>query len=201
MTIFTTGSLITAAGAQQLESSFAGASSPASPVTGQLWYDIPNSVLKVYTGSSWEKVSGSSVSVSETPPAGPAAGSLWFNVGDTVARLFVWDGVVWVDTNPSGSSVAGGGLGVGQTWQDMTASRAATTVYTNTTGKPIQVNVMVNSSGSANHSEFYCDGVLVSRFNNANNGQQGNTSAIIPPGSTYSLTIIAGVLYKWMELR
>ena len=32
-------------------------------------------------------------------------------------------------------------IGVGQTWQDVTASRTRNVTYTNTTGKPIQVNI------------------------------------------------------------
>ena len=40
-----------------------------------------------------------------------------------------------------GSALTGTGLGVGQTWQDVTTSRAKDTVYQNTTGKPIMVSI------------------------------------------------------------
>ena len=42
-----------------------------------------------------------------------------------------------VDTKLDSSSV----FGVGQSWQDVTSSRAINTVYTNSTGKPIIVNI------------------------------------------------------------
>tara|TARA_R100000808_G_C2155087_1_gene166813 strand:- start:2255 stop:2665 length:411 start_codon:yes stop_codon:yes gene_type:complete len=34
------------------------ASAPSSPVTGNLWYDSNNSVLKVYDGSNWDSLMG-----------------------------------------------------------------------------------------------------------------------------------------------
>ena len=37
------------------------------------------------------------------------------------------------------------GVGIDQTWLDLTGSRAAGVTYTNTTGKPIMVNVVIDS--------------------------------------------------------
>ena len=44
-------------------------------------------------------------------------------------------------TAASTASLSLAEIGVGQTWQDVTSSRALDTVYTNSTGKPIQVQV------------------------------------------------------------
>lgn len=185
MTIFTTGSLITATGAQQLESSFAGASAPAAPVTGQLWYDIPNAVLKVFTGSSWSLVSGSSVTVSESPPATPTAGSLWFNVADNVARMFVWSGTVWVDTNPSGSAVAGI-VGVGfnpaGAWS---ASYSTNTQYTNSTAYMAMVVGSLSPSGNFNSAYVYINGAQVSWDNSGSSGFATQVVGLCPPGGTF----------------
>ena len=35
---------------------FANTSSPDDPLTGQLWYDTANSLLKVFTGTAWKVI-------------------------------------------------------------------------------------------------------------------------------------------------
>ena len=86
-------------------------------------------------------------------------------------------------------------LGVGQSWQNLTASRASGVPYTNTTGKPIQILINANiNNGSLvisgttipiNDSEFY-----------------SQPSFIVPNGSTYQLNIGAGgFILTWSELR
>lgn len=98
-------------------------------------------------------------------------------------------------------------LGLGQTWQDVTTSRASSTTYTNTTGRPIAVVI----SGITNSSEQGVTGFTVS-------GLQifmGNTSSqtvtttfysgagpfIVPNGATYAATFIFTSTKKWSELR
>lgn len=91
---------------------------------------------------------------------------------------------------------AGGGLGVGQTWQDVTANRAINTVYQNTSGKPIQLRVFVPNSGgtilkvSANNSTW----VQLGRANTAN-----DQYPIIPPDYYYMGD--GGTFNGWAELR
>lgn len=93
-------------------------------------------------------------------------------------------------------------IGVGQTWQDVTASRSAGVTYTNTTGKPICVNMY----GSVDTNNFYIevDGTIVS-YSNESTGVTGamrvNLSAIVPNNSTYKLTDTNPALQKWLELR
>ena len=96
-------------------------------------------------------------------------------------------------------------LGYGQTWQDVTASRAIGTTYTNTTGKPIQlsVNIVHNSSGGG--SSLSVNGTGRSQFLNNMTG----TNIVFPyliiiqPGSTYLITQTAGTISisSWHELR
>ena len=95
----------------------------------------------------------------------------------------------------------GGGLGYGQNWYDVTASRLAGTNYTNTTGKPIYASVQfyLGSTGSA---AMIVDVVIIpgSSFNGA--GGAFAVAAIIPNGSTYmAYKDTAGSLYRWSELR
>ena len=94
-------------------------------------------------------------------------------------------------------------LGVGQTWQDVTGSRAASTTYTNTTGRPIQVMITVNWSDNTDNFNFFVNGVAV--LLNMDGGLFGWASpvaVIIPAGSTYSITAnYATPIKLWMELR
>lgn len=106
-------------------------------------------------------------------------------------------------TNATGTSNAlNAGIGVNQTWQNVSASRAWSTDYTNTTGKPIMFSVTNSSSDPG--LELYVGGVLI--------GQQGQTggsgddlinmAAIVPNGATYRANPlrVAGGL-TWVELR
>jgi hypothetical protein len=97
-------------------------------------------------------------------------------------------------------------IGVGQSWQDLTVSRAVNVTYTNSTSKPIQVAVSLNNVSSSTFFYFYVNSVIVS--SQARNGNLNNTAfvtAIIPVGSTYRADIAVGgngfSLASWSELR
>jgi len=91
-------------------------------------------------------------------------------------------------------------FGWGQTWQDVTSSRAYGVTYTNSTGKPIAVQVQ--NTGAANNAVR----ITVDGLGLANYGSGGGdivfdgATAIVPPGSTYSATG-TGALAGWYELR
>jgi hypothetical protein len=90
-------------------------------------------------------------------------------------------------------------LGVGQTWQDVTASRSPGTTYTNTTGRSIQLMILVADSGSDGIT-FTINGITLSRGNLPNQGAD-YISLIIPSGSTYRLVVGSNSITKWLELR
>jgi hypothetical protein len=106
----------------------------------------------------------------------------------TSGNVLTSDGTSW-------TSAANNRIGVGQTWQDVTASRASETTYTNSTGKPIMVNVMETTNSN---SYLYVDGVLVAQA--VGTGSDSTMSAIVPNGSTYSATLPGG-FNAWVELR
>lgn len=87
-------------------------------------------------------------------------------------------------------------FGQGQTWQDVKASRATSTIYTNTTGKPIQVYI-TNTLG-AGVETFKIGGVTVSP-----DPSSIASCYIVPNGMTYELSIVGGssTINTWMELR
>jgi hypothetical protein len=99
------------------------------------------------------------------------------------------------------SSAAAATFGFGQTWQNMTSARAASTDYTNSTSRPIQVAVTCPASGTAGSLDLYISGLIVSTFNNANTSAVGTVSAVVPVGATYKVVVGAGAISRWMELR
>lgn len=87
-------------------------------------------------------------------------------------------------------------IGVGQSWQDMTASRSKGVTYTNNTGRPIELFIAFDPNGGLSVLT-----ITGHPFNVAdNNGTFA--SMIIPAGGTYSLSDwgIASAI-KWLELR
>ena len=94
-------------------------------------------------------------------------------------------------------------IGVGQTWQDVSASRAFGTTYTNNTGRPIQVSVYVEVTAANLFVFLVVDGLTVGITGSsgaANNGGYGQLTATIPNGSTYAVTGSAATR-GWKELR
>lgn len=100
-------------------------------------------------------------------------------------------------------------IGVGQTWQDVSASRGYGFTYTNTTGKPIFFALTNFSSGNSNQNmriSAYVNGSLISTsgiYINANGGDNYPTiSCIVPNGATYKAELTGpcnGII--WQELK
>ena len=90
-------------------------------------------------------------------------------------------------------------LGVGQTWQNMTGSRALGAVYTNNTGRPIMVKNLASNGSSVGAAILNVNGSMVDYVYYIAT-QQGCTSAIIPAGGTYS-NAGSTVNGTWWELR
>jgi len=108
--------------------------------------------------------------------------------------------------------VGGGGLGYGQTWQDMLGSsvgcestRASGVLCTNSTPKPIMVNVTTHSSNVT----VYCyigtgTNLMVGgaqRYQNGWGDSMGSLSFIVPPGETYHCDTPSAWVQAWAELR
>jgi hypothetical protein len=82
------------------------------------------------------------------------------------------------------------GVGDGQAWQNLTASRVSGTVYTNTTGRPIQVQVSIQSGSIT----AICGGVTIVTTG-------FHAAFIVPVGTTYSVNLSSPVNTVWSELR
>jgi hypothetical protein len=89
-------------------------------------------------------------------------------------------------------------LGYGQTWQNVTGSRAGSTNYYNTTGKPILVNISLNTTFAGTRT-FSVNGVQVDQLTCASTVNfEMWTRSVVPPGASYSFS---GSFTTWMELR
>lgn len=100
------------------------------------------------------------------------------------------------------AGLASSTLGHGQTWQDVTASRAIGTTYTNSTGRPIQVSVGVNIGNTNTFTNLVVGGVNASRVvGSGAGGYVYDLSAIVPNGIAYSVTGGSPTLSTWRELR
>ena len=76
---------------------------PTDPLTGQLWWDKGNNLLKVYTGTTFKVISASTASASA--PSSNVTGDLWY---DTVEQqVKVYTGTSWLVVGPSYSTSTG----------------------------------------------------------------------------------------------
>jgi hypothetical protein len=93
----------------------------------------------------------------------------------------------------------------GETYHDVTSSRALSTTYTNTKNYPIYVSVNCSGNGVVTtYSTLVVSGVAVATNYVYVGGSVGelvtaNASAIVPPGATYSATGSTS-LTSWIEL-
>ena len=86
---------------------FSNSVPPTAPLTGQLWYDNVNDILKVFNVDTnvWKPIS-SSISQSTAPAAAiSVTGDIWWDT--TNAQLKVWSGSAWITIGPSYTSTSG----------------------------------------------------------------------------------------------
>jgi hypothetical protein len=99
----------------------------------------------------------------------------------------------------NGSTQDVGGVGIGQTWTDVTGSRGNGVTYTNSTGKPIAI--ALSAWASTSNGNFYVNGVLV--YGGLGRSTYFNTLPvfmIVPNGANYS-TSGFDYIGSWLELR
>lgn len=101
---------------------------PSAPLTGQLWWDKTNSLLKVYNGSVFKTISAATSSA--TAPTSNVTGDLWY---DTVnQQLKVWSGAAFIVVGPAYSSSQGTSGAIPETIQDSVgATKYITSIYVN----------------------------------------------------------------------
>jgi len=141
---------------------------PAAPLTGQLWWDKTNNLLKVYNGAIFKTISAATASASA--PASNVIGDLWY---DTVnQQLKVWTGVAFLVVGPGYSTAQGESGAIPQTILNSTgATRYITSLYVNNT----RVGVVYDGA------QFVPEAALLAAF------------PIIYPGITLSASVSSAV--------
>ena len=87
----------------KLLENFANTTQPGAPLAGQMWWDTTNSLLKVYTGSTFKTVSSSTAS--STAPSTSVTGDLWWDTSN--GQLKVYNGGSFTTIGPAFTSGTG----------------------------------------------------------------------------------------------
>ena len=87
---------------------------PGAPLTGQLWWDKTNNVMKVYNGTTFKVISAATASSSQ--PVSNVAGDLWFDT--TNQQLKVYNGSAFILVGPASTSGQGTSGAIVTTVQD-----------------------------------------------------------------------------------
>jgi len=104
-------------------------SAPGAPLTGQLWWDKTNNVMKVYNGTIFKVISAATASGSQ--PTSNVTGDLWFDT--TNDQLKAYNGTAFITIGPA--STAGEG----------TSGAIVTTITDNGASDHVVVQMYVNN--------------------------------------------------------
>jgi hypothetical protein len=141
---------------------------PAAPLTGQLWWDKTNTLLKVYTGTVFKNIG--SATASATQPASNVIGDLWYDT--TNQQLKVYTGVTFLVVGPGYSTAQGTSGAIPETiLNNVGATRYITSLYVNNT----RVGVVYDGA------QFVPEAALLAAF------------PIIYPGITLSASVSSAV--------
>jgi hypothetical protein len=114
----------------------------------------------------------------------------------TSGNILTSNGSTWASAAPNY-------IGVNQTWNNVTSSRAFNTTYTNSTGRPIEVGIYMNNTTNAgSRCYFTVNSIIVTGTGGSYGGQGLGLTVIVPDGATYSLVLDGGSIgiSNWAEL-
>ena len=114
----------------RLLESAANTTAPGAPLTGQLWYDKTNNIIKVYNGTLFKSISGAIASTST--PTSNVAGDLWMDT--TNDQLKVYNGSSFITIGPAFTSGEG------------TSGAIVTTITDNVASDHVVVQMFVNNT-------------------------------------------------------
>lgn len=101
---------------------------PAAPLTGQVWWDKGNNLLKVYNGTTWKTISAASAQSSA--PTSNVTGDLWYDT--TNQQLKVYTGTGFIVVGPAFSSSEGQTGALPESIEDTGGTpHAVTTIFVN----------------------------------------------------------------------
>ena len=196
-----------------------GTSAPSTTFANQWWYDTDDFILYIrangndawipvayldQTNDKFRILDDTQVvntSGTQTGLLGDQATATWETGTGTTESL-----VSPAKVAASATEVVGNyALGVDQTWQDMTSSRAFNTTYQNTTGRPIFIGLSATVAGGGTMSLLVSPNSDMSASVIADRASDINdpigVSAIIPNNIYYKVTVGTASGLYWAELR
>ena len=165
---------------------------------GEVTVDTTNKTLRVHDGVT---VGGTMLATYIAPQALPSATTSTEGIvklNNTLTSTSITEAL----TAAQGKVLGDRDFGFGQYWQDVSGSRAKATTYTNTTGKPIQVSVIVRDTSNVDNLNFFVNGGAVISIPDLSGAHAGfhQLTISVPPTQTYRLET-ANLLQSWWELR
>jgi hypothetical protein len=133
---------------------------------------------------------GSSTLTANNVLLGNGTSPVNFVAPGTTGNVLTSDGTTWESSENSR-------IGVGQTWQDLTSSRALNTTYTNSSGKPIMINVIVTTNATV---AGLVEGLTINSQTMFGSTLPCTVSLLVPNGNTYRINS-TGTLTSFFELR
>ena len=165
---------------------------------GEVTVDTTNKTLRVHDGSTvggtrLAALTGGLVPTTQLPAATTSTqGAVILN--NTVTSTDATQAL----TAAQGKVLNDQAFGVGQTWQRFTSGRVVNTTYTNSTGKPLEVMIVVDGLATTLGNFLQINGVNVAVFGTHNN-MTAPFCFTVPAGQTYK--IITSTINSWSELR
>jgi hypothetical protein len=198
-----------------LASLSSGAVAPTTTYANMLWYDTANNTLKQRNeaDSAWISIGyldqgGSQFQIFDDTKVVSTSGTQTGLIGDQATA--VWEAATGTTeslVSPAKVKAAidanvSEGVGQGQTWQDVSASRANNTQYQNTTGKPIMVSAVGGSVSGSTTIVGYVGTASANLEVTRGNGWYAQPSVIfiVPDQHYYKVNAGNGLVYM-KELR
>ena len=97
--------------------------------------------------------------------------------------------------------VVAAGIGAGQTWANLTGSRAIATSYQNTTGKPIQVLIQTDVNVAGDFQVSPNNSTWTTVYDSVGSSGDTNVISVIVPNLIYYKLLSSDNLKSWAELR
>lgn len=142
-----------------------------------------------------QNTTGTAAGLSATLAVG--SGGTGLTAAGASGNVLTSNGSAWASAAPTNV-----GLGISQTWQDMTASRALSTDYTNSTGAPIMLSVCYSLTTSGAIA-ILINGVEMAYAQGENVASIKRTLCIVVPnGAVYRVNPTnSPTISYWRELR
>lgn len=184
----------------------------SAPLTAAELAQLQNIGTVTISAAQWGylgDISSFGASIIDDPDAAAVRGTLGLgtasveDVGTAAGDLVQLDGSARLPAVDGSLLTNIPAIGVGQTWQDVTGSRAASTSYQNTTGRPIEVAIVAVSTQAAGRDvEISDDDATWIRvgYCTGSAGGQAPTSFIVPDNWYYRINGAVASL-TWAELR